>query len=79
MASAMKKRWSGVQLNSKLSKAFEQLGEELESEYSDSLDGPKKSSSVSSEIRLLNPSIFSNIVLDVKKVNCILEQRKNVQ
>jgi len=43
----MKKRWSGVQLNSKLSKAFGQLGDELDSDYTDSLDTPRKTSSVS--------------------------------
>lgn len=50
VASAMKKRWSGVQLNSKLSKAFDQLGDD--SEYTDSLDGPRKSSSASKRLQI---------------------------
>ncbi|KAL0271791.1 UNVERIFIED_CONTAM: hypothetical protein PYX00_008782 [Menopon gallinae] len=42
VASCAKKRWSGVQLNSKLLQAFERLGEESESEYTDSLDNVRE-------------------------------------
>lgn len=41
VASTMNKRWSGVQLNSKLLQAFERLGEETESDYTDSLENPR--------------------------------------
>ncbi|XP_065216209.1 uncharacterized protein LOC135842599 isoform X2 [Planococcus citri] len=38
MASTVKKRWSGIQIGSKLASAFERLGIEDEEVYSDSLD-----------------------------------------
>lgn len=41
MASTVNKRWSTVQFNSKLLQAFERLGEETESDYTDSLENPR--------------------------------------
>lgn len=77
VASAMKKRWSGVQLNSKLSKAFEQLGDEFESEYTDSLDGPKKSSSPSKRLQFSDDT-SQDLSTTWGRESPIREHKKNI-
>lgn len=72
VTAAMQKRWSGVHTNSKLVEAFDKLGNDSESDYTDSLDikpprNEKFSSPKSVGKRLILVSVFFSFFHSAKR------------